>query len=187
MGKQWNNTWELERIRVTRTKLKLSLFIYRYCLIGFYRATNIFIVHCILTLEISINFLTIFIFTIVLFRQLAEVPGAVRLICNLLSIIKMCPSAFRVSSPPGPGGEGAEVKPGPKPSLDRWRCVCKISPRSVKGFGFPLALHIWTDGQTNICTPIYLLFYLLSSIYIKMGVQMFVYLFCPSVCWYVEG
>jgi len=61
----------------------------------------------------------------------------------------MCPSAFRVSSPRGPGGEGAGIKPGPKPSSDRWGCVCKISSRLVQGFGFPLALHIPTDGQTN--------------------------------------
>jgi len=27
--------------------------------------------------------------------------------------------------------------------------VCKISSRKVQGFGFPLALHIPTDGQTN--------------------------------------
>jgi len=61
----------------------------------------------------------------------------------------MCPSAFRVSSPRSPGGEGAGIKPGPKPSLERWECVCKTSLRSVQGFGFPLALHIPTDKQTN--------------------------------------
>jgi len=80
-------------------------------------------------------------------------PG---LICHLLSILKMCPSAFRVSSPPGPGGEGAGIKPGPKLSLDRWGCVCKISTRSVRGFGFPFALHVPTDEQANICTPIFI-------------------------------
>jgi len=26
----------------------------------------------------------------------------------------------------------------------------------VQGFGFPLALHIPTDRQTNICTPIFI-------------------------------
>jgi len=62
----------------------------------------------------------------------------------------MCPSAFRVSRPWGPGVEGAGVKPGPKPSLDRWGSVCKISSRSVQGFGFPLALHIPTDRQTSV-------------------------------------
>jgi len=45
-------------------------------------------------------------------------------------------------------GEGVGVKPAPKLSLDRWGCVCKISSRSVQGFGFPLALHIPTDRQT---------------------------------------
>jgi len=33
-------------------------------------------------------------------------PALPRLICNLLSILKMCPSAFRVSSPLGPGEQG---------------------------------------------------------------------------------
>jgi len=61
----------------------------------------------------------------------------------------MCPSAFSVLGPPGPRGEGAGVKPVPKPSLDRKGCACKISSRSVQGFGFPLALHIPTDGQTD--------------------------------------
>jgi len=60
----------------------------------------------------------------------------------------MCPSAFTVSSPPGP--EGGGVKPGPKPSLDRWGCACKISSRSVQGFGFPLALQVPTDKQTSV-------------------------------------
>jgi len=41
-------------------------------------------------------------------------------------------------------------------TLDRWGCVCKISSRLVQGFGFPLALHIPTDRQTNICMPIYI-------------------------------
>jgi len=72
-------------------------------------------------------------------------PG---LICNLLSFLKMCPSAFRVSSPQAQGGGGG-VKPAPKPSLDWWGCARKISSRSVQGFGFPLALHIPTDRQTD--------------------------------------
>jgi len=49
------------------------------------------------------------------------------------------------------GGRGRWVKPVPKPSLERCRSVYKISSRSVQGFGFPLALHIPTDKQTNIC------------------------------------
>jgi len=61
----------------------------------------------------------------------------------------------RVSGPPGPDGEGEGVKPAPKPTLDSWGCVCKISSTSVQEFGFPLALHISTDRQTNICMPIY--------------------------------
>jgi len=61
----------------------------------------------------------------------------------------MCPSAYRVLGPQGPEGEGVGVKPEPKPSLDRWGCVCKIPSGSVQGFGFPLALHIPTDRQTN--------------------------------------
>jgi len=81
-------------------------------------------------------------------------PALPGLICNLLSILKMCPSGFRVSSSPGPGGEWAGFKPGLKPSLDRWGCACKISPRSVQGFGFPLALHIPTDRQTNKQTSV---------------------------------
>jgi len=36
----------------------------------------------------------------------------------------MSPSAFSILGPPGPGGEGAGVKSGPKPSLDRWVGMC---------------------------------------------------------------
>jgi len=62
----------------------------------------------------------------------------------------LCPSGFRVSGPPGPGVEGvARVKPASKPSLGRQECACKISSRLVQGFGFPLTLHIPTEGQTN--------------------------------------
>jgi len=73
----------------------------------------------------------------------------------------MCPSANRVSSPPDPDGGGGRVKPALKPSLDRWGCVCKISSRSIQGFGFPSALHIPTesDRQTNIFTPIFIWIY----------------------------
>jgi len=38
----------------------------------------------------------------------------------------MFPSAFTVSGPPGPGGEGAGVKTSPKPSSDRWGCAGKF-------------------------------------------------------------
>jgi len=51
----------------------------------------------------------------------------------------MCFSAFRVSGLQGPDKGGAIVKPAPKPSLDMRGCLRKISSRSVKGFGFPLA------------------------------------------------
>jgi len=64
-------------------------------------------------------------------------------------------SSFRGSGSLGPGGrgQGAEVKPAPKPSLNMWGCECNISSRSVQGFGFPLTLHIPTEVQTNICIP----------------------------------
>jgi len=69
-----------------------------------------------------------------IYRRLAEVPGAARvylppakhlLICKQFS--KMCPSAFSVLSLPDPECEGVGVKPVPKPSLDRWEYVYKIS------------------------------------------------------------
>jgi len=68
----------------------------------------------------------------------------------------MCPLAYRVSGSPGPGGERAGVKPEPKPSLDRWGCVCKISTRLLQGIGFPLAIHIPTDKQTSVRPFIYI-------------------------------
>jgi len=79
-------------------------------------------------------------------------PG---LICNLLFGKKMSPSAFIILGPPGPGWEGAGVKLVPKPSLDRWGCVCTISSRLGQGFGFPLALHVPTDKQTSVCPILY--------------------------------
>jgi len=76
---------------------------------------------------------------------LAEVPSAAWV--NMQSAEHLC---LRVSGPPGPGmGGGGRVKHALKPSLDRKECVSKISSRSVQGVGFPLALHIPTDGQTN--------------------------------------
>jgi len=38
----------------------------------------------------------------------------------------MCSSALRVIGLSGSGGGGGGVEPAPKPSLDRWGCVCKI-------------------------------------------------------------
>jgi len=64
--------------------------------------------------------------------------------------------SFKGFKPPRPKGEGEGVKPAPKPSLDRWGCAWKISSRSDQGVGFPLVLHIPTDRQTNICTPIFI-------------------------------
>jgi len=63
-------------------------------------------------------------------------------------VLAEVPSAARVNLPPNDAG----IKPGPKPSLERWGCVCKISSRSVQGFGF--ALHIPTDRQTNKQTSV---------------------------------
>jgi len=88
-----------------------------------------------------------------LFFQLAEVPGAAwinlqpaehLLFCKQFS--KLCPSALSVLGPPGPGGR---VNPAPKPFMGRRGCECKISSRSVQGFGFPLTLHTPTDRETN--------------------------------------
>jgi len=92
-------------------------------------------------------------------KILAEVPGTAWAYLqpaeNLLFCKKMCPSAYRVSIHQAQGVR-AGVKPGPRPSFDRWGCACKISSRSVKGFGFPLALHISTDRQTSVCPFIYI-------------------------------
>jgi len=78
--------------------------------------------------------------------QLAEVPSAARVNLQAAEHLlfykecsKMSPSAFSILGPPGPGGEGVGVKSGPKPSSDRWGCVCKISSRSedrCKGLDF---------------------------------------------------
>jgi len=57
--------------------------------------------------------------------------------------------------PPGPSGGECGAKPAWKPSMDRCGCAYKISLRSVQGFGFPSALHIPTDKEAFICTPIY--------------------------------
>jgi len=49
----------------------------------------------------------------------------------------MSPSAFSILGSPGPGDEGAGVKSGPKPSLDRWGCVCaKFLQDRCKGLDF---------------------------------------------------
>jgi len=66
---------------------------------------------------------------------------------------KMSPSAFSILGPPQAQGG---IKPGPKPSLDRRGCVCKISSRLVQGFGFPLTLHKPTDKQTSVHPYLYI-------------------------------
>jgi len=90
---------------------------------------------------------------------LAEVLGPARvnlqpaeILCFVNSFQKCFLQCFRPSRHRGQG-----VKPAPKPSLDRLWCECKISSRSVQGFGFQLALHIPTDSkQTSVYTPIFI-------------------------------
>jgi len=100
------------------------------------------------------------------YLRLAELPWAARvnlqpaehlLFCKQFS--KTCPSAYRVQAPQAQSEEGAGAKPAPKPSLDSWGCACKISLRSVQGFGFLFALHIPTDRQTNKCLYAHLYMY----------------------------
>jgi len=88
----------------------------------------------------------------------AEVPGAARV--NLqpaehLKSVKSVSFSFSVLGPLNPGGGAVGFKRAPKPSLDRWGCACKISSRSMQGFGFPLALHTPTDRQTSVCPFLY--------------------------------
>jgi len=92
--------------------------------------------------------------------KLAEAPGTALvnfqpaeqlLFCKQFS--KMSTSAFQ--TPQAQMGEGAGVKLAPKPSLNRWGFVYRISLWSWQGCGFPLVLHIPTDRQTNICMPIF--------------------------------
>jgi len=71
----------------------------------------------------------------------------------------MCPTTFRFSSPRGPGGEGAGVKPGPKPSLDRWVRVCVQNFIKIDAVVW-ISTYQQTDKQTNICTPIYIYIYI---------------------------
>jgi len=64
----------------------------------------------------------------------------------------MCPSAFRISSPPGPGwrGRGSNLHQNlPWTGGD----VCaKFHHYRCRGLDF----HIPTDKQTNICRPIFI-------------------------------
>jgi len=59
--------------------------------------------------------------------------------------------------------------------LDRWGCACKISSRLVKGFGFPLALHIPTDKQTSVRPFIYIERLFSLHVHINIGTK---FIFC---------
>jgi len=86
----------------------------------------------------------------------AEVPGAAWV--NMQPAEHLCPSGFGFQAPQAQGWEGGGVKPALKLSFARWECECKISSRSVQGFGIPLPLHIPTDGQTDkhLCAHFYI-------------------------------
>jgi len=56
---------------------------------------------------------------------------------------------------PGPGG-GSEYQTCTKTFLGQVGVCMQISSGLVLGFGFPLALHITTDKETFICTPIFI-------------------------------
>jgi len=104
-------------------------------------------------------------------------PG---LICNLLSILKMCPSAFRVSSPPGPG----------------WRGLGQTCTKTflgqvgmcVQNF-IKIGAGVWisispphTNTQTNICMPIFI--YIEDRRYIDLYHLTFIYttILCQNTC-----
>jgi len=86
---------------------------------------------------------------------LAEVPGAARVNLQPAVHLLFCKKCvlqligFQAPQAQAQAEEGVGVKLAPKPSLGTWGCACKISSRS-------LALHIPTDEQTNICTPIFI-------------------------------
>jgi len=64
----------------------------------------------------------------------AEVPVTARVNLQPAEHLKNVPFSFYGFKPPqaqAQAGEGAGVKPAPKPSLDRWGCGQKISSRSV--------------------------------------------------------
>jgi len=67
---------------------------------------------------------------------------------------KMCPSAYRVSCPPGPDGGGGRDKTFTKTFLVQLGICVQNFIKIRAGFGFPVARQIPTDRQTNICTPI---------------------------------
>jgi len=62
----------------------------------------------------------------------------------------MSPSAFSILGPPGLGGEGGGDQTWTKTFLGQvGMCVQNFIMIPVQGIGFPLALHIPTNKQTN--------------------------------------
>jgi len=57
----------------------------------------------------------------------------------------MCPSAFKVSGPPGPGGGQGGGQTGTKTFLGQVGMCVQNFIKISEGFGFPLALHMPTD------------------------------------------
>jgi len=83
--------------------------------------------------------------------MLAEVPSAAQVNLQLAEHLKMCPTAFRVSSPPGPGGEGA--------GSNLHKTFLEQVVMCVENF-IKIGAGVWisigpphTNRQTNICTP----------------------------------
>jgi len=68
----------------------------------------------------------------------------------------MCPSAFSILISPRLRGGGGGGQTCTKTFLGHVEMCLQNSLGSVHGFGFPLALQIPTDRQTNICTPIFI-------------------------------
>jgi len=115
------------------------------------------------SLLIILQFRGIFFYkpTLLLFNYLRylALPGS---ICNLLNIFcfinsfqKCALQLLWFQATQAQAREGAGFKLAPKSSLNRWGCACQISLRLTQGFGFPFALYIPTDVQTNTCTNIY--------------------------------
>jgi len=86
--------------------------------------------------------------------MLAEVPGAARLNLQPFVSEKMCSSAYRVSSPPGPGGRGG----GPTGTKTFLGQVGMCVQNFIKiGAGVWISISpLHTIRPTNICTPIFI-------------------------------
>jgi len=99
----------------------------------------------------------------------------------------MCSSAFRVSGPPGPDGGGGQTCT--KTFLGHVGMCVQNSSRLVQGFGFPFDLHIPTERQTNICTPIFIYRDLLQTCILGLLSSIFILLLAPETefartnCW----